>query len=238
MSWSGLASNQMVTFTNAQTSPFTLNAGQSPVTSNECMTKLQALTKYNLDASAMSAYANNQLVPKSVWVSGVVYYPFATSLVSATELTNACSFSFDTFTLYTTNSNGIVNVGDIVYYLDGGVYYPYYAPETPYISYNEGSTRKVILTDPDNDTGEILSKEDCSTSYSYEVRLGNSNAEACSAFTETVYSDSSIFAEGIVIYTTSALTTVVTGYTRVVDEAFNPYILDDTGVVGSLIGSC
>jgi hypothetical protein len=70
------------------------------------------------------------------------------------------------------------------------------------------------------------------------VRLGNSNVEACSAFTETVYSDSSIFTTGIVIYTTSALTTVVTGYTRVVDEAFNPYILDDTGVVGSMIGSC
>ena len=147
MSWSGLASNEMVTFTNAQGGGFTLNSGQSSVTSNECMTKSQALTKYNLDASAMSAYANNQLVPKSVWVSGV-------------------------------------------------------------------------------------------TSYSYEVRLGNSNAEACSAFTETVYSDSSIFAEGIVIYTTSDLTTVVTGYTRVVDEAFNPYILDNTGVVGSLIGSC
>jgi hypothetical protein len=73
MSWSGLASNQMVTFTDAQTSPFTLNSGQSSVTSNECMTKSQALTKYNLDASAMSAYANNQLVPKSVWVSGVTY---------------------------------------------------------------------------------------------------------------------------------------------------------------------
>jgi hypothetical protein len=70
------------------------------------------------------------------------------------------------------------------------------------------------------------------------VRLGNSNVEACSAFTETVYSDSNIFTTGIIIYTTSALTTVVTGYTRVVDEAFNPYILDDTGVVGSMIGSC
>ena len=148
MSWSGLASNQMVTFTDAQTSPFMLNAGQFPVTSNECMTKLQALTKYNLDASAMSAYANNQLVPKSVWVSGV-------------------------------------------------------------------------------------------TSYSYEVRLGNSNAEACSAFTETVYSDSSTFTIGMVLYTTSDLTTVVTGYTRVVNEAFEPYILDSTlGIVGAQIGSC
>ena len=148
MSWSGLASNQMVTFTNAQGGGFTLNPGQSNVTSNQCMTKNDALTKYSLDASAMSAYANNELVPKSTWVSAVVAYP-------------------------------------------------------------------------------------------YEVRLGNSNAEACSAFTETVYSDSSTFVEGMVLYTTSALTTVVTGYTRVVDEAFNPYILDSTlGVVGSQIGSC
>jgi hypothetical protein len=148
MSWSGLASNQMVTFTDAQTSPFTLNAGQFPVTSNECMTKSQALTKYNLDASAMSAYANNQLVPKSVWVSGV-------------------------------------------------------------------------------------------TAYSYEVRLGSSNAEACSAFTEIVYSDSSTFTIGMILYTTSDLTTVVTGYTRVVNEAFEPYILDSTlGIVGAQIGSC
>ena len=43
----------------------------------------------------------------------------------------------------------------------------------------------------------------------------------------------------MLLYTTSALTTVVTGYTRVVDQAFNPYILDTTlGVVGSQIGSC
>ena len=92
MSWSGLASNQMVTFTNAQTSPFTLNAGQSAVTSNECMTKLQALTKYNLDASAMSAYANNQLVPKSVWVSAASGLIFSVALGNSAA--EACGSTF------------------------------------------------------------------------------------------------------------------------------------------------
>ena len=65
----GQASNQMVTFTQAQSLGFALKAGQSHVTSNQCMTKSDALAKYNIDASAMSSYANNQLVPRSAWVA-------------------------------------------------------------------------------------------------------------------------------------------------------------------------
>ncbi|AXQ66546.1 MAG: hypothetical protein [Caudoviricetes sp.] len=64
----GQASNQMVTFTEAQSLGFSLKSGQSHVTSSQCMTKNDALVKYNIDASAMSSYANNQLVPRSVWV--------------------------------------------------------------------------------------------------------------------------------------------------------------------------
>jgi hypothetical protein len=60
----------MVTFTQAQSLGFGLNPGQSHVTSTECMTKAQALAKYNLNAGAMSAYASNQLVPRSVWAAG------------------------------------------------------------------------------------------------------------------------------------------------------------------------
>jgi hypothetical protein len=88
MSWSGLASNQMVTFTDAQTSGFTLNPGQSAVTSNECMTKLQALTKYNLSEGEMDIYSNNQLVPKGVWFNGGAITRFIVSryLVQGTGL--------------------------------------------------------------------------------------------------------------------------------------------------------
>jgi hypothetical protein len=70
MSWSGLALNQMVSFTDAQGGGFTLQSGQSSVTSNQCMTKDDALTKYVLDSSYMSSYASNELVPKSTWVAG------------------------------------------------------------------------------------------------------------------------------------------------------------------------
>jgi len=66
------ASNQMITFTAAQSLGFALNVGQSSVTSNQCMTKNDALTKYNLSSSAMDAYTSNQLVPRSSWVTGVV----------------------------------------------------------------------------------------------------------------------------------------------------------------------
>jgi hypothetical protein len=71
MAWSGLASNQMVSYTDAQGGGFTLNSGQSAVTSNQMMDKTAALTKYNLNATNMSAYAGNQLVPKSAWVAAV-----------------------------------------------------------------------------------------------------------------------------------------------------------------------
>ena len=74
MSWAGLASNQMVSYTDAQGGGFTLQSGQSSVTSNQCMTKDDALTKYVLDSSYMTSYASNQLVPKSVWVAGGITY--------------------------------------------------------------------------------------------------------------------------------------------------------------------
>lgn len=69
MAWSNLLSNQMVSFSEAATSGFTLQSGQSHGSSNQLMTKADALAKYVLNASNMSGYANNQLVPKSVWVS-------------------------------------------------------------------------------------------------------------------------------------------------------------------------
>ena len=74
MAWNDVASNQMVTFTNAKdgalTGPLLLNSGQSNTTSDQCMTKSDAQTKYNLEAAPMSSYASNQLVPKSTWVTG------------------------------------------------------------------------------------------------------------------------------------------------------------------------
>jgi hypothetical protein len=64
MPWNDLANNQMVSFTDAQTSGFSLKPGQSQVTSNQCMTKDEITTKYYV---AVSGYSGNQLVPKSDW---------------------------------------------------------------------------------------------------------------------------------------------------------------------------
>jgi hypothetical protein len=73
MAFSDLSLNQMVTFTDAQSSGFSLKSGQSHVTSNQCMTKSEALLKYVLSDSPMSTYSSNQLVPKSAWENGGFY---------------------------------------------------------------------------------------------------------------------------------------------------------------------
>lgn len=69
MSWPALSGSQMVSYTDAQGGGFTLQSGQSAVTSNQCMDKTAALAKYVLNSVSMSAYASNQLVPKSSWFS-------------------------------------------------------------------------------------------------------------------------------------------------------------------------
>lgn len=73
MAFNDLLSNQMVSFTDASSGGFALNSGQSNVTSNQCLTKTEALTKYNLNASVMNSYSGNQLVPKSAWITGGHY---------------------------------------------------------------------------------------------------------------------------------------------------------------------
>ena len=70
MAWSGLASNQMVSYTDAQGGGFALQPGQSPVTSNQCMTKANAIAKYVLNPTPLAPYASNQLIPKSAWQPG------------------------------------------------------------------------------------------------------------------------------------------------------------------------
>ena len=63
MAWSSLASNQMVSYTDAQGGGFTLQSGQSNVTSNQCMTKSQALAKYVLNALALFEFSPSDLLP-------------------------------------------------------------------------------------------------------------------------------------------------------------------------------
>jgi hypothetical protein len=112
MSWSGLASNQMVSYTDAQGGGFSLQPGQSSVTSDQCMTKNDATTKYVLDTSYLTSYASNQLIPKSVWVAGISSYSWSFSSTSSSNTTTACGFSFG-LSLYSSTST--ITAGSVLY---------------------------------------------------------------------------------------------------------------------------
>lgn len=88
MAWNNLLGNQMVSFTDAQTSGFPLKAGQSHATSTQCMTKSDILAKYNLDIGTTYAnpYADNQLVPVIDWLTiGPGYCPSLSDISSITS---------------------------------------------------------------------------------------------------------------------------------------------------------
>jgi hypothetical protein len=93
MAWADLASNQMVSYTDAQGGGFTLKSGQSSITSNQCMTKNDALAKYVLDSAYMTSYASNQLVPKSTWVAGTTNSVVFSSWFSRTVSDNSAETS-------------------------------------------------------------------------------------------------------------------------------------------------
>jgi hypothetical protein len=73
--------------------------------------------------------------------------------------------------------------------------------------------------------------------YAHDVKLGNSNASACSATTETVYSADEFFTTGIILYSDALLTTLVSG-NRVVDAVTTDIYNLSSGVVGSVVGAC
>lgn len=85
MAWNDLLANQIVSYTDVQGGGFTLNSGYTSTTSNRCMTKTNALEKYNLNATNLSAYSSNQLVPKGGLISNIsggltIYVNIASSL--------------------------------------------------------------------------------------------------------------------------------------------------------------
>jgi hypothetical protein len=97
MAWIDLANKQMVSFTDAQTSGIALKAGQSHVTSNECMTKIQIQAKYNVLTAPMDSFASNQLVEKEKWASASSCTPF---IISGSE--NITVISCTPFTITAT----------------------------------------------------------------------------------------------------------------------------------------
>lgn len=74
MAWGDIGADDLVSFTNMQTSGISLNAGQTASTSNDIMTKSSATTKYNLDLAVSTLAAKNSLdcVAKKDLVAGTV----------------------------------------------------------------------------------------------------------------------------------------------------------------------
>jgi hypothetical protein len=108
MAWIDLASNQMVSYTDAQTSGFALNSGQSQTTSNQCMTKSDITTKYNV---TISGYSNNQLVPKSDWVG--VGYAFYWQRYGGSTQAEACAAAQESYPFFANSTT--LSVGMQVY---------------------------------------------------------------------------------------------------------------------------
>ena len=106
MAFVDLQPTQMVTQADAATGGFPLNPGQSHGSSNQCMTKLEAITKYSLNTNNLTGYADNQLIPKSVWATGTVVHSFVFGDFDFGSGPGACyldNIPYDT--LYTLDAN-------------------------------------------------------------------------------------------------------------------------------------
>lgn len=172
-----------------------------------------------------------------IWPAGVTYYAFCTSWVANTGASGACSTSLITDTLYTTNSSGVVNVGNIVYYLSSGVYYPYDFSEVPFVSYNESSVRKVLEISTDG-TGTILSKTTCgATSFD----LYNADVYDCSTLSPsgtTIVAFPSGTSVNFARYYTSPITTGEFAYKPTSTASSGSGIILDTTPYLTVILAC
>jgi hypothetical protein len=105
----GQASNQMVSFTQAASLGFTLQSGQSHVTSNQCMTKSDALAKYVLSTTPMQPYSSNQLVPRNTWSTAATAYSYIFGNYNFETSASACSGGNTGMTLYSPSATLVVN---------------------------------------------------------------------------------------------------------------------------------
>lgn len=222
----GQASNQMVTFTQAQSLGFGLNPGQSSVNSTECLTKAQALAKYNLDANSMSAYASNQLVPRSVWVTGPDLQPPSYQFASLNYTGSTCSTLTGTWSGWTDNI-GISHYSVfVVNYTTGAVVHTSANLSAATSSYTatglQGGTLYYYncraFDAAGNSAGLTFpyTTPSCVSSYAFNFSNGSTSTTAVCGYglSITLYSSQSTLSSGSVLYTNSQLTTVYNGLSR------------------------
>lgn len=120
MSWNSLAGNQMVSYTDSQGGPFSLNPGRGYVNDNQCMSKDAALYYYSLEAGYMSAFANNQLVPKDYWVAAQITYTYYGALYAQ----NPCDPMV--YIYYGSNGQWYQDIGGTFYNFNYACQYGYF----------------------------------------------------------------------------------------------------------------
>lgn len=165
MSFSSLASNQAVTFTDMQSSGVPLNSGQSAVTSTKCMQKSDLLTMYNADPSNyyLLPKANNQIIVKQdVAVIPFYYCPFKqpaylTYLGGSSFVYNGNTYQGIYLNVDVGTSNGTVQIQLSVD--------QYSSPFTVYVQY--GSTVTTLYT-ASSTTGTIT----VNYTYTYNSSVG------------------------------------------------------------------
>lgn len=224
MAWGDLASNQMVSYTDAQTSGFALQSGQSQVTSNQCMTKSDITTKYNV---TISGYSSNQLVPKSAWVG--VGYAFYWQRYGGSTQSEACSLGQESYEFFANATT--LSVGMQVYSN---------AALTAPISYSQVYYHKLYNTDTiyQTDTnGIITSISSCVVSYSHFFSsIGSPTSSGTCFFTTDIelYSSSSSLGPSVVIYTDSDLLTPFFGMDQwYAGDGGKTYLINNSGVITS-----
>lgn len=181
----GQASNEMVSFTQAQSLGFTLKSGQSHVTSNQCMTKSDALAKYNLSASAMASYTDNQLVPRSAWITAVVSYIYFGDMTGYSTRSTACANTTSHSLYYSASS--FVQSGMVLYhdsnltipFVGNGQYYSIY-PDYEFSPAYSGTI---------NSSGSFSNIEDCVPTPTYTQVFGK-YYDPCGSQVNNLYEDS------------------------------------------------
>jgi len=88
MAWSSLADNQMVSYADAWDCGFYFVPGRVPPNNNQCVSKEDALYYFQIGSTPLASYANNQLIPKSVWVATFFSHWYYQSYTTTTQTTS------------------------------------------------------------------------------------------------------------------------------------------------------
>ncbi len=116
MAWSSLLPNQMVTEGDMAQSDMPLKPGQNHGSGNKCMTKLELLSKYDLNVVELASYSDSQLVQRQDIIGSklVIRYSYGIS-IGVSNRFDACNLvTMDVVFLNSTSAYDIA-IGDICY---------------------------------------------------------------------------------------------------------------------------